>query len=82
MLGGLQGRRSASLVRGTAGKPFHLGALSSQVAPGRADDRAHCSPLQVALSTVRTSEGSANIHGRGLQLAAVGGQNKERERRR
>ena len=35
LLGGLQGRRSAPLGRGTAGEPCHRGALSSQVAwPG------------------------------------------------
>ncbi len=35
VLGGLQERRSAPLGRGTAGEPYHLRALSSQVAlPG------------------------------------------------
>ncbi len=63
MLGGLQGKRSAPLSRGTVGEPCHKGRSQAKW-PGLADDPAHRSPLQVALSTLWTSEGSANIHGR------------------
>lgn len=52
MLGGLSpGVEERSLGRGTAGEPCHWGRSQAKW-PGLADDPAHRSPLQVALSNI------------------------------
>ena len=61
----VQGVEERSLGEGTAGELCHLGRSQAKWL-GLADDPAHRSPLQVALSNIWTPEGSAHIHGRGL----------------